>query len=97
MARRRSERKGRDLPRAERIQAPDFYLYGTGKIPVRFLATADGGMNVQWLNPRTRRFARANWLISEIFFKPFTSTEIERVSEEVFDKRVAELRGSGES
>jgi hypothetical protein len=48
-------------------------------------------MDAECFNLKTAQIEKALWIISEIYFNPGTSTDVERVSEAVYNQRVAEL------
>lgn len=88
----RPRNEQRDLPQRGPLKLPDYYFYGVGGIPVRFLPTEDGGMDVERLDVDTGEFVRDLSLMPEILFNPGTSTPIERVGAAAFQERVEELR-----
>lgn len=66
-------------------------FYAVNDRPVRFVPTADGGMDIQALNMRTGEFERAMQYLTKVV-DPFA--DVDELDEAEFEQRVAEIRAS---
>ena len=69
---------------------PGFFFWGS--VPVRIFGTPDGGLDCERFDRRTGKFVRDLRMISEIYFNPGGSTDIEEVGAKEFTRRVEDLR-----